>query len=154
MGDAAAKTPLLNVAPRQPGFPQPVGTAQALRRRPPFPRHPKPSAPPGAARRFWRAVTHACRPAVHRSVRGLRGPSVRPPDHDLRSLPDAVLHMNRAGIPWRCLPHNYPHRKTVHAYTARRQEEGVSDQISCLPRQQARQREGRDAEPTPRVEAA
>jgi hypothetical protein len=32
----------------------------------------------------------------------------RPPRHDLRSLLDAILYVDRAGIPWRYLPHEYP----------------------------------------------
>lgn len=49
----------------------------------------------------------------------------RPPNHDLRSLLDAVLYVNRTGIPWCYLPHDYPHWNTVYAYFARWQEEGV-----------------------------
>lgn len=33
----------------------------------------------------------------------------RPPNQDLRSLLDAVLYVSRTGIPWRYLPHDYPH---------------------------------------------
>lgn len=40
-------------------------------------------------------------------------------DHDLRCLLDSVLSVNRTGIPWRHLPHDYPHWNTVHAYGAR-----------------------------------
>lgn len=52
VGDAAAGTSPVTSPLGSQGFPQPVGTAQALRRRPPFPRHPTPSPPPGAARRL------------------------------------------------------------------------------------------------------
>lgn len=42
-----------------------------------------------------------------RSERRGRGLDIgRPPDHDLRSLLDAVLYVNRTGIPWRYLPHD------------------------------------------------
>ncbi|KOT58929.1 hypothetical protein ADK44_19010, partial [Streptomyces rimosus subsp. rimosus] len=39
------------------------------------------------------------------------GPLTRapPPRHDLRDLLDAVLYVARTGIPWRYLPHDYPH---------------------------------------------
>ena len=43
----------------------------------------------------------------------------RPPNHDLRSLLDAIFYVNRAGIPWRHLPHGYPHWNTVYAFIAR-----------------------------------
>lgn len=72
----------------------------------------------------------------------------RPPDHDLRALLDAVLYVNRTGIPWRYLPHDYPHWNTVYAYFARWQEEGVFDQLNSLLRRQVRRQEGREEEPT------
>lgn len=52
------------------------------------------------------------------------------------------------GIPWRYLPHDYPHWNTVYAYFARWQEEGVFDQLNSLLRRQVRRQEGRDDEPT------
>ncbi|WP_405531290.1 IS5 family transposase [Streptomyces avidinii] len=72
----------------------------------------------------------------------------RPPDHDLRSLLDAVLYVNRTGIPWRYLPHDHPHWNTVYAYFARWQEEGVFDHLNSLLRRQVRRQEGREEEPT------
>ncbi|MFF3215598.1 IS5 family transposase [Streptomyces sp. NPDC002886] len=84
-----------------------------------------------------------------RSERRGRGLDIgRPPDHDLRSLLDAVLYVNRTGIPWRYLPHDYPHWNTVYAYFARWQEEGVFDQLNTLLRRQVRRQEGREEEPT------
>ncbi|GGV48297.1 hypothetical protein GCM10010495_77620 [Kitasatospora herbaricolor] len=32
----------------------------------------------------------------------------RPPEHELRDLPDAILYVDRTGILWRYLPHDYP----------------------------------------------
>lgn len=72
----------------------------------------------------------------------------RPPDHDLRSLLDAVLYVNRTGIPWHHLPHDCPHWNTVCAYFARRQAEDVFDQLNTLLRRQVRKQEGREEEPT------
>ncbi|MFD7731290.1 IS5 family transposase [Kitasatospora phosalacinea] len=72
----------------------------------------------------------------------------RPPDHDLRSLLDAILYVNRTGVPWRYLPHDYPHWNTVYAYFARWQAEGVFDQLNSLLRRQVRRQEGREEEPT------
>lgn len=72
----------------------------------------------------------------------------RPPDHDLRSLLDAILYVNRTGVPWRYLPHDYPHWNTVYAYFARWQTEGVFDQLNSLLRRQVRRQEGREEEPT------
>ncbi|MFE9483905.1 IS5 family transposase [Streptomyces spororaveus] len=84
-----------------------------------------------------------------RSERRGRGLDIgRPPDHDLRSLLDAVLYVNRTGIPWRYLPHDYPHWNTVYGYFARWQEEGVFEQLNTLLRRQVRRQEGREGEPT------
>lgn len=90
-------------------------------------------------------------PVLHawRAERRGRGLDIgRPPDHDLRSLLDAVLYVNRTGIPWRYLPHDYPHWNTVYAYFARWQEEGVFDQLNSLLRRQVRRQEGREDEPS------
>ncbi|QKW20935.1 IS5 family transposase [Kitasatospora sp. NA04385] len=87
--------------------------------------------------------------AAWRAERRGRGLDIgRPPDHDLRSLLDAVLYVNRTGIPWRYLPHDYPHWNTVYAYFARWQAEGVFDQLNSLLRRQVRRQEGRQEEPS------
>lgn len=56
--------------------------------------------------------------------------------------------MNRTGIPWRYLSHDYPHWNTVYAYFARWQVEGVFDQLNSLLRRQVRWKEGREEEPS------
>lgn len=84
-----------------------------------------------------------------RAERGGRGLDIgRPPDHDLRGILDTILFVNRTRIPWRYLPHDYPHWNTVHAYFARWQEEGVFDQLNSLLRRRVRGQEGREAEPS------
>ncbi|WEH43083.1 IS5 family transposase [Streptomyces sp. AM 2-1-1] len=84
-----------------------------------------------------------------RSERRGRGLDIgRPPNHDLRSLLDAVLYANRTSIPWRYLPHDYPPWNTVYTYFARWQEEGVFDQLNSLLGRQVRRQEGRGDEPT------
>jgi transposase len=42
----------------------------------------------------------------------------RPPEHELRDLLDAILYVDRTGIAWRYLPHDYPPWETVYAYFA------------------------------------
>ncbi|MEU7900443.1 transposase [Nonomuraea sp. NPDC049152] len=32
----------------------------------------------------------------------------RPCEHDLRAIMNAILYVDRTGIPWRYLPHEYP----------------------------------------------
>ena len=72
----------------------------------------------------------------------------RPPQHDLRRIMDAILYVDRTGIPWRYLPHDFPPWETVYGYFAAWQKDGIFDQLNGILRQLARQAEGRDAEPS------
>jgi transposase len=72
----------------------------------------------------------------------------RPPRHDLRAVLDAILYVDRTGIPWRYLPHEYPPHQTVYYYFARWQKEGVFEQLSGLLRRLVRIAGGRGPEPT------
>ncbi|KAA6214931.1 IS5 family transposase [Streptomyces albofaciens JCM 4342] len=74
-----------------------------------------------------------------------------PPRHDLRDLLDAVLYVARTGIPWRYLPHDYPHWNTVYQYFARWEQAGVFEQLNALLRRRVREDEGRTPEPTAMV---
>ncbi|MFJ6214539.1 IS5 family transposase [Streptomyces sp. NPDC092296] len=75
----------------------------------------------------------------------------RPPEHELRDLLDAILYVDRTGIPWRCLPHDHPPWETVYAHFARWQKEGVVEQLNGLLRRLVRTRDGRAPEPTARI---
>jgi transposase len=44
---------------------------------------------------------------------GIKG---RPASHDLREIFNAILYVNRTGIPWRYLPHDLPPWQTVYWY--------------------------------------
>lgn len=72
----------------------------------------------------------------------------RPPEHDLRAILNAILYVDRTGIPWRYLPHDYPPWATVYGYFAHWQKDGVFEQLSGLLRRLLRTAEGRDPEPT------
>lgn len=61
---------------------------------------------------------------------------------------DAILYVDRTGVQWRYLPHDFPHWNTVYGYFTKRQQEGVFAQLNGLLRQLLRQKEGRDAEPS------
>ncbi|MEW2426349.1 transposase [Streptomyces nigra] len=37
----------------------------------------------------------------------------RPPEHDLREIMDAILYVDRTGVQWRYLPHDFPPWETV-----------------------------------------
>ncbi|MFI2763610.1 IS5 family transposase [Streptomyces echinatus] len=72
----------------------------------------------------------------------------RPPEHDLREIMNAILYVDRTGVQWHYLPHDFPHWNTVHGYFANWQQEGVFAQLNGLLRRLLRQKEGRDAEPS------
>lgn len=74
-------------------------------------------------------------------------PFGHPPEHDLRDLLDAILYVDRTGIPWRYLPHDYPPRETTYAYFAKWQKDGVFEQLNGLLRRLARTSERRNPEP-------
>ncbi|MGC9501870.1 IS5 family transposase [Streptomyces sp. WG7] len=72
----------------------------------------------------------------------------RPPEHDLRRIMDAILYVDRTGIPWRYLPHDFAPWETVYGYFAAWQKEGVFGQLNGLLRRLVREAEGRSAEPS------
>ncbi len=72
----------------------------------------------------------------------------RPPEHDLRDIMDAILYVDRTGVQWRYLPHDFPHWNTVYGYFAKWADEGVFAQLGGLLRQLLRAKEGRAAEPS------
>lgn len=61
---------------------------------------------------------------------------------------DAILHVDRTGVQWRYLPHDFPPWETVYSYFAKRQKDGVFAQLSGLLRELVRQQEGRNASPS------
>ncbi|MGY1584710.1 IS5 family transposase [Streptomyces sp. MN13] len=69
----------------------------------------------------------------------------RPPEHELREIMNAILYVDRTGVQWRYLPHNFPPWETVYGYFAKWQKAGVFAQLNGLLRELVRQKEGRDA---------
>ncbi|CAM5414189.1 DDE transposase [Streptomyces spiroverticillatus] len=72
----------------------------------------------------------------------------RPPEHDLRQIMNAILYVDRTGIPWRYLPHDFAPWPTVYGYFAKWQQDGVFEQLNGLLRSLLRQAEGHHAEPS------
>nr|WP_168504430.1 IS5 family transposase [Streptomyces sp. S1D4-11]QIY93143.1 IS5 family transposase [Streptomyces sp. S1D4-11] len=72
----------------------------------------------------------------------------RPPQHDLRRIMEAILYVDRTGIPWRYLPHDFAPWEAVYGYFAAWQKDGIFDQLNGLLRRLVREAEGRDAEPS------
>ncbi|MBO3749683.1 IS5 family transposase [Streptosporangiaceae bacterium NEAU-GS5] len=75
----------------------------------------------------------------------------RPPEHDLRAILNAIIYIDRTGIPWRYLPHEYPPWQTVYSYFALWQTEGIFTQLTGLLRRLVRTSEGRTPDPTAAV---
>ena len=67
--------------------------------------------------------------------------------HDLREIVNAILYVNRTGIAWEYLPHDFPPYKTVHGYFALWEKEGLTEAIHDALRSKVREAAGRDAEP-------
>lgn len=74
--------------------------------------------------------------------------SIRPPVHDLREIVNAILYVNRTGVQWDLLPHDFPPGKTVFDYYTKWRKDGTDQQIHDLLRGMVRRAAGKEAEPT------
>lgn len=83
-----------------------------------------------------------------RQARTEAGVGGRPPKHDLRELFNAILYVNRTGIPWRYLPHDFPPHETVYGHFAAWKREGIFTQLNVDLTGLARTTAGRASEPT------
>lgn len=64
---------------------------------------------------------------------------IRKPTHDLRTLMNAILYVDRTGIPWRYLPHDFPPHQTVYGYFARWEADGIlTSSPACYATKSAR----------------
>ncbi|MGI5380471.1 transposase [Streptomyces sp. CA-251387] len=61
---------------------------------------------------------------VWRKARLDRRPTGQPAKVDLRDVFSAILYVNRTGIPWKYLPHDFPNHGTVYAMPRRRSSAG------------------------------
>lgn len=61
---------------------------------------------------------------------------------------DAILYVDRTGVQWRYLPHDFPPHQSVYGYFAKWEKEGVFAQLNGLLRKLVRQKEGRKASPS------
>lgn len=79
---------------------------------------------------------------------GRVGLGISPIQHDLREIVNAILYVNRTGIAWEYLPHDFPPYKTVHGYFALWEKEGITEAIHNALRGKVREAAGRSSEPT------
>ncbi|TDE41383.1 IS5 family transposase [Nonomuraea mesophila] len=83
-----------------------------------------------------------------RQARLDRRPTGQPASVELRDIFNAILYVNRTGIAWKYLPHDFPSYNTVYAYYAAWRDEGIFAQLNYELTGLARVKEGRTAEPT------
>src|ERR1017187_8820717 len=83
-----------------------------------------------------------------RAERADAGLGLSEPGHDLREIVNAIFYVNRTGIAWEYLPHDFPPYKTVYDYYAKGKKDGTTHAIHDLLRGKAREQAGRAAEPT------
>ncbi|WP_420330360.1 transposase [Micromonospora endolithica] len=53
----------------------------------------------------------------------------RTPTHDLRKMFDAIVYVNRTGIAWRYLPHDFLPHPTVYGYFVTWSKEGICTEL-------------------------
>jgi transposase len=82
---------------------------------------------------------------------GRTGPGTVARVHDLREIVNAILYVNRTGIPWEYLPHDLPPYKTVYDYYAKWEADGTTQQVHDLLRDKTRRVHGRSVGPTAAV---
>jgi transposase len=83
-----------------------------------------------------------------RQSRAAAGVSGRTPTHDLREIFNAILYLNRTGIPWRYLPHDFPPYRTVYRHFAAWSKEGLFTELNYELTGLVRDHHGRQIEPT------
>jgi transposase len=76
------------------------------------------------------------------------GPGVSARIHDLREIVNAILYVNRTGIAWEYLPHDFPPYKTVYDYYAKWEADGTTEAIHDALRGRIRRAAGRAEQPT------
>src|SRR5262245_46292125 len=76
------------------------------------------------------------------------GLGISPTLHELREIVNAILYVNRTGIAWEYLPHDFPPYKTVYGYFSTWNREGITEKIHDMLRAKVRQAAGRSEQPT------
>ena len=71
----------------------------------------------------------------------------RPRDVIIRDVVDAIFYVNRTGVQWRYLPHDFPRWDKVYSYYRKWTKDGTWDQVQRLLREGVRTQAQR--EPTP-----
>ncbi|WP_073946041.1 IS5 family transposase [Streptomyces kebangsaanensis] len=67
---------------------------------------------------------------------------------DLREVMNAILYVNRTGIAWRYLPHDFPPHTAVFSCFSDWSADGTIEKLGVRLHRLVREKEGRDPEPT------
>jgi transposase len=94
----------------------------------------------------WELI--APRLTAWRQARADSGVGGRVAGHDLREIFNAILYVNRTGIPWRYLPHDFPPYRTVYGYFAAWSKEGIFTELNYNLTGLVRDHSGRNTSPT------
>jgi len=83
-----------------------------------------------------------------RQARAEAGLGLSAPVHDLREIVNAILYVNRTGIAWEYLPHDFPPYKTVYDYYVMLEKAGTTETIHDELRRRVRTAAGRSGQPS------
>lgn len=72
----------------------------------------------------------------------------RPREVSIRDVVDAIFYVNRTGVQWRYLPHDYPRWDVVYSYFRKWGKDGTWDKVQRVLREGVRQTAGREATPS------
>src|ERR1700734_883285 len=72
----------------------------------------------------------------------------RPREVNIRDVVDAICYVNRTGVQWRFLPHDFPQWELVYSYFRKWGKDGTWDRLQRLLREGVRQAAGREATPS------
>jgi putative transposase len=72
----------------------------------------------------------------------------RPRAVDIRAVVDAIFYVNRTGVQWRYLPHDFPRWDVVYSYFRKWGRDGTWDNVQRILREGVRQAAGREASPS------
>ncbi|MGW3808480.1 IS5 family transposase [Micromonospora sp. NPDC005113] len=106
----------------------------------------RPAYPSDLSDARWALI--APRLSAWRQARTDAGIGGRTATHDLREIFNAILYVNRTGIAWRYLPHDFPPWQTVYGYFTAWTTNGIFTQLNYDLTALARTKAGRTAQPS------
>jgi transposase len=106
----------------------------------------RPAYPSDLSDARWALI--APRLTAWRQARTDAGVGGRTANHDLREIFNAILYVNRTGIAWRYLPHDFPPWQTVYGYFTAWTADGMFAELNYTLTGLARTRAGRSTPPS------